>query len=237
MPDSVYRWSPSPMDKPPEVVLSLPAGGADRNERAAAAIKAGCGHDGAGSWSERGSGCSPWPCCCSWCPTRRPHQPADPGRSLAGRAGPSWPRRPATTATATRPAGRRRASSRSRGWWPATSSRAGRRSTSPPGSTGDEDDGDRRRRGGRRRRDAAPPLPARPPRRGLSEAERQVLIEALEAMDRAAAADRSDRRGRRQGQRPAAGGSRPGRPGARRGSRPSGWPAPGTGWRGVGRRR
>ena len=34
-----------------------------------------------------------------------------------------------------------------------------------------------------------------------------------------------------------AGGSRPGTTGARRGRRPSGWPAPGTGWRGAGRRR
>jgi Haem-binding domain len=101
-------------------------------------------------------------------------------------------------------------------------------------STWDEDDGEAD--------DAADAVAdaEMPPRRyvlahpdaALSEAERQVLVEALEAMDRD--------RGAATAAAPAAvsgGGSRPGRPGARPGTRPSGWPAPGTGWRGGGRRR
>ena len=83
-----------------------------------------------------------------------------------------------------------------------------------------------------------------PPRRyvlahpdaALSDAERQILVDALEAMDRGggggggrtAAGPEAVSRGR---------GSRPGRTGARPWRRPSGWPVTGTGWRGAGLRR
>jgi hypothetical protein len=44
------------------VVLSLPDDGADRNERAPAAIRGvGCAPEDAGCLSGRGSACSPWP--------------------------------------------------------------------------------------------------------------------------------------------------------------------------------
>jgi hypothetical protein len=72
------------------VVLSLPADGADRNERAPAAIRGvGCAPEDAGCLPERGSACSPWPCWRSSCPTdATTPTPGDPGCAVAGRPGP-----------------------------------------------------------------------------------------------------------------------------------------------------
>ena len=85
-----------------------------------------------------------------------------------------------------------------------------------------------------------------PPRRyvlvhpdaALSGAERQVLVDALEAMDQARRGRRPQRAGRWRLASVVSfgGGSRPGRPGPRPGRRPSGRPGTGTGWHGDGRR-